>query len=117
MRLCTFEDPRVDNLEPLTLTRPAFDLRCGAQTLLERQQRVLGATQTAVWVRPSLAGLTRLTHADVAVNDEGFVRPGPIVFANSRWLPDSGIDERTPHVGVIGEQIAYVVLDASEALE
>src|SRR5262249_32066951 len=29
MRVCLFEDRRVEDLEPLTLTRPAHDLLCG----------------------------------------------------------------------------------------
>src|SRR5687767_2293694 len=43
MRVCLFED-RVETLEPLTLTRPAFDLRCGLRTLGETQRRSVSAT-------------------------------------------------------------------------
>ena len=48
MRVCVFEDEGVANLEPLTLTRPAFDLRCGAATLLGRQLRCLAAGRAYV---------------------------------------------------------------------
>ena len=33
-------DAMVEFLEPIALTRPAFDLRCGAGTLLERHRRL-----------------------------------------------------------------------------
>jgi hypothetical protein len=33
MRLCLVEDSAVVNLEPLTLTRPVFELRLGSGTL------------------------------------------------------------------------------------
>ena len=39
MPVIVYEDAAVADLEPLSLTRPAFDLRCGARTLLERQLR------------------------------------------------------------------------------
>src|SRR5262249_40480083 len=38
MRICVFEDRDVALLEPLTLTRPAFDLWCGASSLLNPQR-------------------------------------------------------------------------------
>ena len=37
MRICLFEDPGVANLEPLALTRPAFELLCGLTTLGRKQ--------------------------------------------------------------------------------
>ena len=39
MRLCVFEDAGVGGLEPLALSRPAFALRCGLSTLLDKQVR------------------------------------------------------------------------------
>ena len=42
MRLCLVEDNAVADLEPLTLTRPAFDLRLGAGTLGGKIARAFG---------------------------------------------------------------------------
>jgi hypothetical protein len=86
MRLCVFEDTGVVNLEPLALTRPAFDLRCGARTLLERQSRLTGG-EAGVLVRPELADLCRLGHPGLAVNDGDWLRRGPVLLVNGRWLP------------------------------
>ena len=55
MRLCVFEDSSVDLLEPLMLTRPAFDLWCGASPLLEKHRRLVQPTETALLVRGPLA--------------------------------------------------------------
>ncbi len=106
MHLCVFEDSRVAFLEPLTLTRPAFALYCGAETLLERQRRVLAADEVSAWVRPALAALSRVLYPGMAINEPARI------LVNARWLPDGKgeFDPRTPHVGVAGRQIAYLVL-------
>jgi hypothetical protein len=56
MRLCVFEDFAVRDLEPLALTRPAFDLRCGARTLPERQADFLSAGEVGALVREEREG-------------------------------------------------------------
>ena len=38
-KIYVYENHEVLNLEPIVLTRPAFDLRCGAFTFLERIQK------------------------------------------------------------------------------
>jgi UDP-N-acetylglucosamine diphosphorylase/glucosamine-1-phosphate N-acetyltransferase len=112
MRLCSFEDARVLFLEPLTLTRPAFALRCGAMTLLEWQRRVLGADEIGGWVRPELAPVSRLLCPGLPINDAAWLGSRQIVFVNARWLPRvrGRLDPRTPQVGMVGEQVAYLVL-------
>jgi UDP-N-acetylglucosamine diphosphorylase/glucosamine-1-phosphate N-acetyltransferase len=111
MRLCVFEDAFVRLLEPLTLTRPAWSLRCGASTLLERQQRMLGAVEVGALVRPELYDLCRLENPGLSVNDADFLRHDDLILVNARWLPSSGlvIDKTRPHVGLVNEQIAYIV--------
>ena len=39
MQICLFEDRLVADLEPLTLTRPVFELLCGQSTLAAKQAR------------------------------------------------------------------------------
>ena len=63
MRLCLVEDNAVADLEPLTLTRPASELRLGAGTLGGKIARAFGvgtgpARRGAV-VRAYLAALQR----------------------------------------------------------
>lgn len=112
MRLCVFEDNGIDNLEPLTLTRPAFDLWCGASTLLEKQTSwaLANPNEVGVLIRPSLVDFTQFLHAGVIFNDPDWQKEGPTAFVNARWLPeDYALDDETPRVGMIGDQVAYVI--------
>jgi UDP-N-acetylglucosamine diphosphorylase / glucose-1-phosphate thymidylyltransferase / UDP-N-acetylgalactosamine diphosphorylase / glucosamine-1-phosphate N-acetyltransferase / galactosamine-1-phosphate N-acetyltransferase len=111
MRLCVFEDSAVGLLEPLTLTRPAWALWCGASTLLERHVRTFAATEVGVLVRPELADLCRLEYPRLAVNDDNFLQGDDVLFINARWLPpgQATIDSVRAHVGFVDGQIAYVV--------
>ena len=86
MKLCVFEDHGVDFLEPLSLTRPAFDLRCGAGTLLERQRRLFGDPEAGAWIRPNLVQFAGLSHPEMPINDTDWLRRGPTILVNARWL-------------------------------
>jgi UDP-N-acetylglucosamine diphosphorylase/glucosamine-1-phosphate N-acetyltransferase len=114
VRVCIFEGPEVDSLAPLTLTRPAFDLRCGIATLLERQLRFCGAIEYALWVRPHLADVCRDRFPQAAVNDPAWFGPGPQLLVNARWLPagDPPTASETPRIGICGAQVAYMLLPA-----
>jgi UDP-N-acetylglucosamine diphosphorylase/glucosamine-1-phosphate N-acetyltransferase len=116
MRLCVFEDAAVADLEPLTLTRPAFDLRCGAATLLERQRRLFPGCPAGVLVRPFLAPLCRLSHPDLAVNDAGWLRGQRLALVNARWLAPPALSlPEGDAVGLVGDRVAFVLLSAFEA--
>jgi UDP-N-acetylglucosamine diphosphorylase/glucosamine-1-phosphate N-acetyltransferase len=119
MTLCVFETRAVYNLEPLSLTRPAFDLWCGAFSLLERQRRALAANEIGVVVRPALTELCRLQHSEIAVNDADWLRRTPKVLVNARWLPPTGPlpEAATPRVGCIGEEVAFAVLPCAGAAD
>ncbi len=116
MRCCLFEDRGVESLEPLTLTRPAFELRCGAETLFERLRRYVGANDIGVLVRPWLAELCRQTVPQLAVNDLTWLRADDTVMLNARWLPpaEPTTDWTTPRVALVGDQVAYAVVPARE---
>jgi UDP-N-acetylglucosamine diphosphorylase/glucosamine-1-phosphate N-acetyltransferase len=112
MRFCVFEDAGVANLEPLALTRPAFDLWFGAGTLLNRLQRHFAAREAAALVRPYLADLCRQDHPDLVVNDSTWLKCDHLVLANARWSPPAELFvwPETDVVGLVGGQVAYVVL-------
>lgn len=119
MHICIFEDDDVGNLQPLTTTRPAFDLRCGATTLVEKHSRAFAQRPFAVFVRRELAALCRLAHPDLRVNDPHFAdgETGLVMFVNARWLvPAAGIPlSGRPEIGMIGDEVAYAVVPAAEA--
>ena len=116
MRICVFEDTGVANLEPLSLTRPAFDLRIGASTLLSRFQRIFPAAQLGAIVRPALADLCRQMHPEMAVNDADWLRRDPVLFLNARWLPPAVpvAYPETGEIGLSGEQLAYAVVRSAD---
>jgi UDP-N-acetylglucosamine diphosphorylase/glucosamine-1-phosphate N-acetyltransferase len=117
MRLCLYEDGETSNFEPLTLTRPVFDLRCGATTLGEKHARSFPAASVGALLRPTLAPLFAAEHPAVAVNDAAWLDAGddPVVFVNGRWLPPaepislSGTSE----VGVVADEVAFIVVSAA----
>jgi len=116
MHLCVFEDNAVGRLQPLTDTRPAFDLRCGARTLLERQLHAFGAEQGFAFVRPELADLCRLDHPELTVNSLSGRQEDKILFLNARWLPPINVphNPKSGEVGLCDGQVAYACLSAEE---
>jgi UDP-N-acetylglucosamine diphosphorylase/glucosamine-1-phosphate N-acetyltransferase len=120
MRICVFEDASVKNLHPLTLTRPAFDLRCGAAALLERMERCLPERVSIVLVRPELADLCRANHAQMQLSEsaarEEHSERELVLLVNARWLApaEALILPNGPVAGCIGEQVVYALVPASE---
>jgi UDP-N-acetylglucosamine diphosphorylase/glucosamine-1-phosphate N-acetyltransferase len=120
VRICVFEDAGVAGLQPLALTRPAFDLRCGALSLLERQLRHFGASEAGAVVRPELLELCRLELPHVRANDPDWLTPPAgeaALLVNARWLPPArpAALSTTAELGLVGEQVAYAVVPAEGA--
>jgi UDP-N-acetylglucosamine diphosphorylase/glucosamine-1-phosphate N-acetyltransferase len=117
MQICIYEDNAVGRLQPLTDTRPAFDLVCGAQTLLQRQLHAFGAEQAFAFVRPELADLCRLAHPELTVNSWDDQHEDNVLFINARWLAAAGSlrAPKTGEVGMCDGQVAYACLPAREA--
>jgi UDP-N-acetylglucosamine diphosphorylase/glucosamine-1-phosphate N-acetyltransferase len=91
MRLCIVEDDAVAGLEPLTLTRPAYDLLLGQSTLGARIARALGIgpgpARRGTVVRPYLAAFQRERDPATTVNDSDWLGRAPVLVANARWVP------------------------------
>jgi UDP-N-acetylglucosamine diphosphorylase/glucosamine-1-phosphate N-acetyltransferase len=112
MRLCLCEDLAVGGLEPLTLTRPAFDLLCGVSSLAVKQRRFFGDPPTGLVVRPALADLCRQQRPGTPVNDPSWPRGDLLAVVNGRWLPPprAAFDGVGPCVGLVGDEVAYAVV-------
>lgn len=123
MRVCLFEDRGVPDLEPLTLTRPVFELLCGLTSLGDKQGASFPAGPRGVLIRPSLADLYRLEAPGVVVNDLAWLRAAPTLLVNGRWLPAPCSTSLTAHdwsgpcVGLVGEEVAYVYLEPHHLAE
>lgn len=116
MRLCLFEDRFCPWLEPLSLTRPVFDLLCGATSLGEKQLRWFRADSAGVLLRPALADLYRLEHPGVPANDLAWLRAEQVVLVNGRWLPPPTPPRLPDHpqVALVDNVVAYAVVPAEQ---
>ena len=117
MRLAVFEDDKVENLSPLSLARPVFELVCGQFSLRERLIRRFDVTDWGVFLRPYLADVYADYHHEAHVNDCDWLREAPTLLINGRWLPTlkALANIQTDQVGIIENEIAYITLDTNEA--
>lgn len=85
MQICFFEDDKIDHFHPLTLTRPADDLRIGIHTISEKWKRALDASKTNRVLRPELRGIF----------STGDINPSQsCIWLNSRYLPTDDLVEK-----------------------
>ena len=84
MNIYIFENNRTLNLEPITLTRPAFDVRCGAFTFIERLNFLLPDENIHFFVRPGLEQITKETFPGNSVNSST-VDEGIWLLGNALW--------------------------------
>ena len=122
MRLCLVEDHAVAGLEPLTLTRPAFELLLGASPLGAKLARALGVgpgpRRRAAVVRPYLAPLLRAADPHAVVNDPDWLARAPAFVANARWVPPAGFavpDAHAPWVGTCDGRPALASIGPDDA--
>jgi len=86
-KLYVFENHEVLNLEPIVLTRPAFDLRCGAFTFLERIQKSFPDADIELIVRNELKTITEELYPDYTVNPAQ-VDEGLWILGNVLWTKE-----------------------------
>jgi UDP-N-acetylglucosamine diphosphorylase/glucosamine-1-phosphate N-acetyltransferase len=115
MHLCLFEDG-TRQLEPLSFTRPVFDLTCGISSLADKQLRAFVPSASGLVVRPALAALARERRPGFFVNDLAWLRSRPAIVMNGRWLPPARAFAvpPAPCLGVIEGQVAFAALTPAE---
>ncbi len=87
MYICIFEDDKVDQFAPLSLTRGLFDLRVGAKTIVDLAARTFPQASLLLHTRDSVAPSMRAFY-DLLVN---YIPEGlDVLFINSRWVPSAG---------------------------
>ena len=123
MRLCLVEDNAVAGLEPLTLTRPVFDLMLGGGTLASKIARAFGVgpgpQRRGAVIRPYLASIQRQRDPHTAVNDRDWLARGPVVVVNGRWVPPAGFvppDEHGTWLGLCDGQPACALVGPEDAV-
>ena len=85
MQVYVFEDEGYSRLYPLTLTRPVFELKCGATSLLAKIKRNLPGAEMYLYIRDYLAPVFKNKLA-LPVNDLSKIGSGDALFINGRWL-------------------------------
>jgi len=109
-----FEDSKLDRLYPLTLSRAAFELRCGACTLLERAARMLGAPIAGLLVRDGIAPVLR-QRTSLPVNPPVATREG-VLLINARWLMLQSPGEMPEDsAGLVSDAIVWMHLGTESA--
>ncbi len=113
MKICIFEESKFDDLYPLTLLRPSFNLRCGHTTLREKILRTLPEGEAIYFARECLtAVLSRDLQAPV--NDLSTL-DGDLIIANGKWLRmehDLKLDTSKERWVACGDDLVFAVLKA-----
>jgi UDP-N-acetylglucosamine diphosphorylase/glucosamine-1-phosphate N-acetyltransferase len=123
MRLCLVEDKATPDLEPLTLTRPCFELRLGAGDIATKIARAFGQQagppRYGMFVRPHLAPLMRERNPAAPVNDRAWLARGPVLVVNGRWVPAEGFRPpavNSPRIGLCGGRPACAWVGPGQAV-
>jgi UDP-N-acetylglucosamine diphosphorylase/glucosamine-1-phosphate N-acetyltransferase len=123
MRLCLVEDNAVAGLEPLTLTRPVFDLILGGSTLGAKIAQAfgigVGPLRRGTVIRPYLKAVQRARDPHTAVNDRDWLARGQVIVANGRWVPPADFavpDAHSPWLGLCDGQPACALVGPDQAV-
>jgi len=115
MKICVFEDDKIDQLYPLTFLRPVFELRCGATKLWEKIARFYGKCEIIYRMREELVPVFGKRFA--GANNEGAINDD-ILFINGRMLvlegkapPLTGEEE----IGIKSDSVVFARLKKEKA--
>ncbi|GBD90289.1 UDP-3-O-[3-hydroxymyristoyl] glucosamine N-acyltransferase [bacterium BMS3Abin04] len=116
--ICIFEDSGFKNFQPLTYTRPIYDLRCGIFTLKEKILNYLKSSNVILLTREYLADDQKTKNPGQNVNKF----PAELdncIFINGRLLVDNNLADkiialRTNQMLVSNNEIAAANLDKAQ---
>lgn len=87
MQLVIFEDDRYDQLYPMSLTRPVFELKCGINSLQEKINGYYASDKTAYFIRDHLVPtFKKKLVSGETVNDIKAIRNEETLIINGRCL-------------------------------
>lgn len=122
LRVCLVEDSAVAGLDPLALTRPAYELILGATSLEAKARASLGLLDKPVErgavVRSHLVPMLRERDPGLALNDRDWLAGGPLLAVNCRWIPPTRVEwspDDSPWVGWCDGQPACAWVGPAEA--
>lgn len=118
MQILLFEDHRIDDLSPLTLMRPAFELICGRTSLRCRIQRWFPGARLLAHIRPWLRNYYQEQHPGIPVNDLVVAQNEATLMINGRWIPEECPDLSRitfQNAGFVNDDLAWVLLEPEES--
>lgn len=108
MQVVLYEDEGLENLQPLVFWRSVFELRIGRRIILDQVAQHLKSPIAGIWTRDWIAAVAA-ERCGAPVNQP---LSKPTILVNGRWLIDQAFKvPADPHVGIIDDQIAYIVCD------
>jgi len=115
MKIAIFEDQFVSNLNPLTLTRPSFALRCGPSLLYEKVLNKFPDEDVYLFMREGLREVftAKAQHKERirGINDLKALGGDDVLFLNGRWIVDKSlISEGEEVVAVRSGAVVYAYL-------
>lgn len=117
MRWFLFEDKLAEQLNPIALTRPVFELVCGREGLRRRLQRWFTHSEWGVQIRPWLKDVYAEEHPECSVNQLHAISADETLMVNGRWLPGSMLqadDVTFDNAGFVDGHLAWIALSADE---
>lgn len=117
MRIMLFEDHSSEELAPLTLLRPVFELVCGRESLRKRLQRWFPTAEFAAAVRPWLAESYAVDHPEITVNRLRGLNRGTTLLVNGRWMPErrlTPLDFLSHQAGFVDGVPAWMLCEADQ---
>jgi len=91
MNVVIFEDTKAVNFNPLALTHPVYELRCGMTSLRKKIERVFPSAKISLHCRQVLAEVVQETNPETFVNK---ISGEKFIFINGRVLADETLAEK-----------------------
>ncbi len=88
MKIILFEDSQALNFEPISLTRPVFDIRYGQYTLLTRTEKLLPEESLELWTRDNLEDLVKSKYNQYIINE---IPSEDSIWLNARVIWDKNL--------------------------
>ena len=93
MQVCIFEGINYERLEPLSFSRPAYDLVCGISTLREKILRSYPDVKYSLHCRSYLTSLLRIQNPGIEVNN---IEDNECLFISGNIIAPSNLSQIIP---------------------
>lgn len=115
-RICVYEDAVVENLEPVTLTRPMTEVFVGTSRILDKFLRLFKPPAWGLWLRPEMIGLAKCLYPAVPINNPSWLGEDDVILVNARWLPPQSLTLAPDMRVATGEDTPVIIRLARDQL-